>query len=85
MKKPLIPTLIAILMAGAILGGCHKKEEAATEGTPPPISEAPAPAAPEKSNAAPAAAAPEPAPAEPGGWVPPAESAAPAAPADQPK
>lgn len=68
--KSLIQTLLALSIAGVLFAGCQKQEDAT----------APEAAAPEQS--APAEAAPEPAPAEPGGWVPPADSAAPAAPAE---
>lgn len=68
--KSLIQTLLALSIAGVVLAGCQKQDDAPVDAP------APEAAAPEQS--APAEAAPEPAPAEPGGWVPPADSAAPA-------
>jgi hypothetical protein len=75
LMKSLIQTLIALSIAGLLLGGCQKKEEAPADA---PAADTAAPA----GNATPAEPAPEPTPAEPGGWVPPADQAAPAAPAD---
>lgn len=73
----LIQTLLALSIAGLVLAGCNKNEEAPADGAAAPEAVTPAP------EAAPAAPAPEAAPAEPGGWVPPADSAAPAAPAEE--
>ena len=72
----LIHTLLALSIAGLLMAGCQKKDESAPADMAAPEAAVPA-------QSAPAEAAPEPAPTEPGGWVPPADSAAPAAPAEE--